>query len=84
MSEEETMYNEICANCKEVRGKHYYHKPCNLEKFSSSGNVSVPASFIDKVRALCDGINDPGYAFGDKCDLLDAVREALAEIDKGE
>jgi len=83
MSEEETMDNEICANCKEVRGKHYYHKPCNLEKFSSSGNVSVPASFIDKVRALCD-CADKAFRYTNEMKTLAAVREALAEIDKGE
>jgi len=95
MSEEESMtddnekrLNFICAKCMQPLSEHFgSFDGCNTRDgdttFQPSGNVSVPASFIDKVRALVDKI-EYGIVTKDEMETAHAVREALAEIKKGE
>lgn len=115
MSEEETMQNEICANCGQKYestitlgpGIKWCHR-CGAVEAEGIGmfipyDKRVPASFIDKVRAMCESVgsctchqdyvamrgrgimrSDPSCFYCRVDGEIAAVREALAEIDKGE
>jgi len=80
MSEEETMDN---GNAEQIDYDYF-----DFEKKNKIGEptVLVPASFIDKVRSLCENAPVDEYAHRVMVLYTDlaAVREALAEIDKGE
>jgi len=75
------MSNEICANC----GMLYKAHCCEDGKqFKPSGNVSVPAAFLEAVRELLRVINDPGSKFAELCDAVEKVTAMLDQIKGGE
>lgn len=87
--------NEICANCGREKTTKikigeglYWCQHCGTVDAGSLGmfipSDFVPASLLDKVRALCDCASNKGVLFYRRKAAADAVREALAEIDKGE
>lgn len=77
-----------CRPCGWTKEQFRESIKASWRKYGEKGKlIIIPASLLDKVRALCNTFI--GYKYYDPIQIhqfkaLTAVREALAEIEKGE